>query len=194
MLIIYTHAIEQGRDIHEPVERTSRKIYLSYPTSVFINNEDIEFEILNAIADHFNIPFLSIQVVGSAKTGYSYENKREFVPKVSDLDIAIISKKLFNDGLDYAFRQTDGYTNNTVFDLPEDPEKFQYNLLRGYINPLNLPYGDFRRNWLNFFNSLSTQYYNYFKKITGSMYATQYLFEMKQYRAIENYLHDQEEG
>jgi hypothetical protein len=85
---------------------------------------------------------------------------------------------------------SEGYTNYTQFDRTDDSKKFHDKLALGFINPYNLPYGDFRENWIHFFNELSTHYYDDFKKISGGIYATQYLFEMKQYRAIERYRGD----
>lgn len=191
MVSIYNEAIREGLKKGEPIEQISRKLYLSYPTKVFIDNEEVEFQILNTISNFFNVPFPSVQVVGSAKTGFSYVNKREFLIQESDLDIAVISSKLFRNCLDYVYQITDGYTNLTNFDRPDDIQKFYFNLKLGFINPYNLPIGNFRSDWIGFFNNLSTHYYDYFKKISGGIYATQYLFEMKQYRAINNYLHSE---
>lgn len=190
---MYNRAIRIGIANHEPVEQISRKIYLSFPTKAFIGYEDIEFEILNKIASHLDVPFPSIQVVGSAKTGYSYINKRDFTPSKSDLDIAVISSKLFKFCLDYTYKETNGYAVFTNFERPDDPEKFYGNIFLGFINPYNLPYGNFRQEWIGFFNELSTHYYDYFRQISGGIYATQYLFEMKQARAIENYFHEEGE-
>ena len=190
MVIIYNEAIRIGKQRGDPGYLTSRKLYLSYPTNVFVGEENIEFEIINEIARHFNLPFPSIQVVGSAKTGFSYVKKRDFIQGESDLDIAVINMRLFRLCLDYAYQQTNGYTDLRSYQRTTDLEVFRQNLLFGFINPFTLPRGDFREDWIDFFNTLSTQYIDQFKKISGGIYATQYLFEMKQYRAIEHYLEE----
>ena len=45
---------------------------------ILLEREDIEFEIKNAIKKHLKIPFVSIQIVGSAKSGFSFVNRTLF--------------------------------------------------------------------------------------------------------------------
>lgn len=170
----------------------SRKIYLGYPTAVFKDKEDIEFEIRNEIAVNFDIPFTSVQIVGSAKTGYSFPNKREFKEGESDLDVAIISSRLFINFLDYAYKDTDGYSDLTRFYKNDNYAHLMETVSIGYINPIDLPRGELKTQWFTFFRKLSESYIDFFKNINGGVYATQYLFEMKQYQAIEKYLKDKE--
>lgn len=190
MLSIYKRAIFDGIANQESRHLISRKIYLSYPTAVFKDKHDIEFEILNEIAIYFEIPFTAVQVVGSAKTGYSYVNRTDFKERESDLDIAIISSELFTYFLNYTCERTKGYTDFTVFRNYNDYNFLKKNFTQGYINPTLLPRGELKDNWLSFFRKLSKGYIDYFKSINGGVYATQYLFEMKQYKAIEAYLVD----
>ncbi len=65
----HNEGIKVGFKTNQSSLDISRKIYLGYPTNVFIDNEEVEFEIRNTIADYFKLPFTSIQVAGSAKTG-----------------------------------------------------------------------------------------------------------------------------
>lgn len=190
MLRIYKKAILDGIANQESMDLISRKIYLSYPTAVFKDKEDIEFEILDKIASEFGIPFTSVQVVGSAKTGYSYVNRTDFKKGESDLDIAIINSELFTYFLDYTCERTKGYTDFTVFRDYEEYNFLKKNFTQGYINPTILPKGKLKYEWLSFFKKLSREYIDFFKNINGGVYATQYLFEMKQYKAIEAYLVD----
>lgn len=89
----------------------ARKIYLSYPTHVFKNKQELEFELLDSISTHFNIPFKTIQVVGSSKTGFSYYKKKDFMEGASDLDIAIIDTNLFLSYSEQVFKITKGFRN-----------------------------------------------------------------------------------
>jgi hypothetical protein len=189
VLRIYNKAILDGITNQTSVDMITRKIYLSYPTAVFKDKEDIEFEILNKIANYFRIPFMSVQVVGSAKTGYSYVKRTDFKKGESDLDIAIISHELFTCFLDYTCERTKGYDDFTVCN-PGDFNSLKENFTRGYINPTILPRGKLKDDWLYFFRNLSREYIDFFKSINGGVYATQYLFEMKQYKAIKAYLVD----
>jgi len=112
---VHKEAIESDIKSGVSLNIISRKIFLSYPTAIFHENYDVEFEIKDRIAETFKIPFTSIHIVGSAKTGYSFWKNREFLEKESDLDIAIISSQLFTKMLDYAYTITKGYTDNRNF-------------------------------------------------------------------------------
>jgi len=148
----------------------------------------MEFQIVNEVADHFQLPFKSIQIVGSAKTGYSFPQQRDFIPGESDLDLAIISAELFSDCLTEAYDQTEGYTTDIPFRTVERKNTFRKYVSLGLIHPHYFPDGPFKEKWNIFFKKLSENYEDYFKDITAVVYMNQYLFEMKQYRAIEDYL------
>jgi hypothetical protein len=180
----------------EPKEQIVRRIYLSYPTAVFRDYEDNEFEILNEIASFFKIPFTSVQIVGSAKTGYSLVNDRPFIEKKSDCDIAIIDFGLYINLIEYAHRQTKGFSDYTKYDQRtywlangfSKSDKLKKDICQGYINPYYLPNGDLKESWLRFFEKMSEKYSDKFRTIDGAAYASQYLFEMKQCGAIDKFL------
>ena len=168
----------------------SRKLYLSYPSAVFQDRFELEFDIKNKISIKFDIPFTSVQIVGSAKTGYSYWNDRNFEEKKSDLDIAVIDSRLFTRMLDYAYYLTDGYTDNSSFFDKEHELSFIDQIKYGFINPYFLPKGGLRTEWLNFYRGLSTNYFYLFKNINGGVYASECLFEMKQSIALDKWIRD----
>ncbi len=74
--------------------------YLNIPQNEIIDRMDLFKEI---VSTKLGVNFHSIQIVGSAKTGYSLSPYKLFIPfhdeseeqKPSDIDIAIISDKLF---------------------------------------------------------------------------------------------------
>ena len=74
--------------------------YLKTPQSELIDKMDFFKEI---VSSQLGINFHNSQIVGSAKTGYSLSPKKIFKPfhdespndKSSDIDIALISEKLF---------------------------------------------------------------------------------------------------
>src|SRR5689334_7185986 len=105
----YNDAIELGLSKKLTHSEIARKIYLCYPTNVFVNNEETAFEILDKISNHFYVPFTNIQVVGSSKTGFSYHQSKEFIPTESDLDIAIIDTSLFIKYTQVALKVTKRY-------------------------------------------------------------------------------------
>lgn len=162
----------------------ARKIFLSYPTSVFIGNEDIGFNICNEISEYFNIPIVNIQVVGSSKIGYSYINSKPFIPGKSDLDIAIVDLQLFNKYLEIVHSITNGYTDLTNFKIDENGKSDYYYfskcIVKGMFRPDLMPYHKIKLEWKDFFRTLSSKYFRLFKNINAGVYSSQYFFEQKQ--------------
>jgi len=173
----------------EPID-LARKVFLSYQSQVFHDREDIEYEIKNSIKKHLKIPFISIQVAGSAKTGFSFFKQTLFTEGKSDLDISIISLDLYNSFLETAHKQTKGFTNLTVF--PEYKGKrtdrqFLEGIKKGFFNPFFMPNCVEKTEWLDFFRHLSNDYYQVFKNINAGIYSSEYFFEYKQIECIEEF-------
>lgn len=191
---MYEKAIREGKRRRQLNSIISRKIYLSYPTAVFQKLEDMEFDILNLISEKFEIPFNSIQIIGSAKTGYSYFKKKSFEKGISDLDVAIIDQRLFTKYLEYAYDRTNGFSDLSTFYDEEHHKRFIKTIPEGFLNPFYLPRGNLKNEWFDFFNqNLSSKYIHYFKSINAGIYTSQYFFEMKQAHIIEEYMIDEGE-
>lgn len=189
--IMHDLGIQHGIDNNFRNEVIARKIYLSFPTQVFINNEEKEFELLNSIRNHFKIPFKSIQVAGSSKTGYSYFHNRIFIPGDSDLDIAIIDPDLFRRYCEKILNETNGLRDQTNFGRHDDgSSKFgsycKY-IAKGIFRPDFMPIGETSKKWFNFFNKLSADYVDFFSDINAGLYFTEKCFELKQAENIDYY-------
>lgn len=173
----------------------ARKIFLSYQTSVFTGNQDVEYTIRNSIKNYLKVPFLSIQVTGSSKTGFSFFKKTKFTEGKSDLDISIISLPLYNNFLEVVHRVSRGFTDLSVFPLfrtQRTDRQFISNLKKGFINPFFMPDCNEKSEWLDFFRHLSNDHYLLFKEINGAMYSSEYFFECKQAECIEEFQRDTE--
>ena len=182
--------IKKGLINNDSSLRIARKIYLSYSTEIFRENEDREFYIKERISEEFDIPFCSIQIAGSSKTGVSFFKNKAFEPTISDLDIAIISAPLYNKFVELVHKLTKGYTDLTGFRIfrgVSNGERFLENLPNGFINPFIMPDCEFKSHWLEFFNSLSNDHFDLFKGINGGVYASEYFFEKKQENCIVQY-------
>lgn len=183
--------IKKSKNLSEDHIIIARKIYLSYPTHVFSNLEDDEFYIKNRICEEFKIPFSSIQICGSGKTGISFYKDKIFIAGVSDLDISIISLPLYNLIVESSHMTTNGFTNLTSFIRfkgERTDRQFISNLSKGYINPFFMPSCDLKTKWFNFFEGISNKYFKLFKSINAGVYASEYFFEYKQKDSIEQYL------
>jgi len=188
---LYNKGIDIGLDKNSRNEVIARKIYLSFPTQVFIGKEELEFELISSICNQFKIPFCSVQVAGSAKSGYSYYKKKEFKLGESDLDIAIVDENLFIQYCEIILRETKGFKDLSKFGRTKDGvDKFdlykQY-ITRGIFRPDLMPLCDANKKWFNFFNKLSEKYFDLFSDINAGIYLSQKFFEYKQADNIDFY-------
>lgn len=168
----------------------SRKIFLSYQTEVFRDNEDLEYVIKNNIKNHLKVPFLSIQITGSSKTGFSFFKKTKFTEGKSDLDVSIISLELYNRFLETVHKETSSFTNLSVFPNfrgERTDRQFIKNFQKGFINPFFMPNCKEKSEWLDYFRHLSNDHYKKFKSINSAIYASEYFFECKQVECIDEF-------
>lgn len=183
--------IKSGIRNREPNNVIARKIFLSYTTEIFQNDQDREFYIKDSIASNFKIPFSSIQIAGSSKTGVSFFKEKKFEAGRSDLDISIISLLLYNKFAEEAHKLSKGYSDMTVFPIFKGystANQFKNGLANnGFVNPFYMPNCELKSQWLEFFNSLSNKHIDLFKNINGGIYASEYFFESKQEKCVDQY-------
>lgn len=187
----HLESIDEGLQANLPHNEIVRKVYLSYPTSVLVGNEERQYKIFNEISEYFNVPIMNIQVVGSSKTGYSFHKKTPFNPVTSDLDIAIIDQNLFQNYTEWVFKSTSGFTDRTGFTSYDGKSNYsQYTncVAKGIFRPDLMPTGKKRLNWLKFFGQLSSQNKDLFKSINAGIYLSQTFFEFKQTSNINEYI------
>lgn len=178
--------IENKISHHEIV----RKVYLTYPTKVLVGNEERQYSILNEISVYFDIPIMSIQVIGSAKIGLSLTKGTAFNCKKSDLDIAIIDHNLFRIYSEKIFLETSGFNNRTSFSKgggKSSFESYKHYLSKGIFRPDLMPSGKTRMDWNSFFGNITNKNRDLFKSVNAGIYFSQHFFEEKQVSAIKMY-------
>ena len=122
--------------------------YLHIPSNEVIDVLDRFKEI---ISEKFHISFHSLQLVGSAKTGFSLSPQKALLPfhddssnqKSSDIDIAIVSEKLYQYYWD-RMRQTEKIQYKRFY------QQLTASIFRGYINDkvlMEIP--PIRSEWLS---------------------------------------------
>ncbi len=178
--MIYRAAIKEDFEKNKKNYEIARKIYLSFPTSVFKHDKNEEFDIKDTISKFFHIPFRSIQVAGSAKTGESFIKNTKFKPMESDLDIAVIDLQLFFNYLESVFKITKGYRDFTKFSSPEDKNAYETYLTKGIFRPDLMVACKQKSDIRRFLNLISYKYAHKFKDINVSIYASECFFESKQ--------------
>jgi len=128
---------------------------------VFKANEEALYDFRKMIAAHFQVNFLEIYITGSAKLGFS-PHKGTIFSLESDVDVAIVSEKLFTEIMDqihtYQLELRKGRKSISEAELKQYHTFLEYTAL-GWIRPDKLPTSfkiiTLKDNWFNFFRSIS---------------------------------------
>lgn len=182
MPVDHIASMKKGIAEKTPPNEIIRKVYLTYPTSAFEGLEDVQYEILNAIASHFSVPIRAVHICGSAKLGSSIQKGRKFEPANSDLDVAIIDSALFQKMTELVHKQTNGFFDSSQFKNAAEYKKY---VLKGIFRPDLMPSSVDRADWVKFFAALSAKHMKLFKSISAAVYLSDYYFERKQSSLID---------
>jgi hypothetical protein len=180
--------LEKARPYIETDKKTEaiNRLFAYDQCFAFKDDEGQGFDLMQKIADYFNISLRSVHIVGSAQLGHSFFKDRNFNPGESDLDVAIVNTELFLRYYEFCYVVTKQYKDKTNFpkhgelEPNEVAKRFMEYLARGYIRPDYMPYSKKRSDWMTFFNKLGNTYISKFKKITCGIYLSQTFFSMKQ--------------
>ena len=129
----------------------ARRIYFLSRTVAFEKEPDRELQVYQDVSKFFVIPFNSIQIVGSAKTGISLINNTPFTAEDSDIDIAVVDPSLFMRYVEIAFAISEGYARHELFPIKEGKpttrsfnrdfpieQNSQWKLLENYIDSIEV--------------------------------------------------------
>ena len=154
---------------------------------VFVGREGEFFDFRRRIADKFQVGFHEVFVVGSAKLGFSPYKEKEF-DLDSDIDVVIVSDKLFDDFMDQ-IRNYQGQLRRSrrvvsTRELWLYHEFLEYAGL-GWIRPDKIPLSftlsSVKDDWFTFFRSISNG-----KSEVGNYKVAAGIF--KTYNHLESYL------
>jgi len=174
----------------------ARKLFLSYPTCAFVDDHEVEFAIRDRVRKLYQIPLSAVQVIGSAKTGFSLVKNTQFKKGASDLDLAIIDHTMFTKIWEEAHEMSKGFEATRFNDLRRDDgqivqgsgrKRFLQYLHRGIIAPDFLPQGEPRRRIIADFARVTQSYQDCFSKISAFFYSSEYFFQVKQKEAIDKH-------
>lgn len=187
--------LEQNRKDRTSSREMARKLYLSYPTCALAEDPETEYSIRNRFALLYNVPLSSVQIIGSAKTGFSLIKKSAFAAKTSDLDVAIIDGRLFYQFWEDAYDTSRGFEANRFQDPLQEGQpivgggqrRFLSLLQRGIIAPDFLPPGHLRQRLIADADRISANYKKHFAKISAFFYASELFFQSKQQDAVEKH-------
>ena len=138
-----------------------RKNILHGTPFIFSQKEDEYYEFRKRIAHRFDVSFYEVYIMGSAKLGFSPHKRKPFDLE-SDVDVAIVSEKLFSQimdvVMDYQMKLRMSRETVTERELRMYHDFLEYTAL-GWIRPDKLPISfqvkAFKDNWFEFFRSIS---------------------------------------
>jgi len=168
-----------------------RKRFLHGVPKMFYKNEDAYYEFRKRIAEKFNISFHEVYITGSAKLGFS-PLKRKYFDYESDVDVAIISLKLFDRFMEtireYQMSLRESRRAVSYKELYMYHGFLEYTAI-GWIRPDKLPFSfrvtELRDDWFEFFKSISygnSEIGNY--KISAGVFKTYDHFERYTYSGV----------
>lgn len=138
-----------------------RKFVLHGTPFVFGGRDNDFYEFRKKIANKFSIPFHEIYITGSGKLGFSPFKLKVF-DYDSDIDVAIISPKLFENIMkdiskyQMSFRKARAVVRESELEMYH---QFLEYVALGWIRPDKLPISfqmkTFKNDWFEFFNGMS---------------------------------------
>lgn len=164
-----------------------RKYSLHGTPTIFRDLEDNYYEFRKRIADRFSINFHEVFITGSAKLGFNPRTRRLFSYE-SDIDVAIVSLSLFDRIMgtihDFQMQLREDRRAITDRDLRMYHKFLEYSAI-GWMRPDLLPTSfqvvELKREWFNFFRSLS-----YGQSEVGNYKVSAGVF--KSYQHLERYV------
>lgn len=173
----------------------SRKYILHGIPYIFRDREDEYFEFRNRISKHFKIDYYQVNIVGSAKLGFSFRKGTEFSYE-SDIDVAVVNETLFDKYLKY-IREFQ-YNLDRSTERMDTNEYKRYNrflryIAKGWMRPDLLPNQigdtDIKAEWFDFFNGISydkSEVGNY--KVNAGVYKSYDYLEYYNIIGLKDYL------
>jgi hypothetical protein len=169
--------------------------YLIDGNSYFFEQFDLdEYEFKKEIAHSLGVHIRDIAIVGSGKLGFSLkpdDTEPSFFPfkefddgRISDLDVAIVSEKLFNIQLQNLFEFTGHYTNHDLWSKPTDRKSLALYVLKGWIKPEFVPGGYEITEKISQFQT--TYQMRFGREINIGIYHSLYYFENYHKKNVEN--------
>lgn len=184
-------AIKHAQGLGESEQQIIRRIFFYRPSPISESQNDPIFAIFDAVSDKFAVPFKSIYISGSAQTGHSLYKHTDFDPDSSDLDLAMVDPRVFQEYSEASLIATQGYRDNTSFPprkYCDDVEGlFLQGLAKGYFRPDLMPVCKKQIEWEAFFRTLTSKHRKQFKSINCAIYFSQIFLETKLMPVYSNY-------
>lgn len=173
----------------------SRKHIIHGTPFIFKNRENDFYEFRKRISDKWDVFFHEVYITGSAKLGYSFFKERDF-DENSDVDVAIVSSRLFESVMECVEDFQWKLRNKTIYLSREDLikyHKFLEYVAIGWVRPDKLPYELYKDEyklkdeWFTYFSSISngkSEVGNY--KVNAGVYKSYSHFERYTFSSVKH--------
>jgi hypothetical protein len=162
-----------------------RRAYFDRPSFALAGKHEVEFEIKRLVADRYRIPFRSVVFTGSAQLGFSPQKDTEFKQGSSDLDIACIDARLFQDVWQSLLNVTRAFSDLSGFNSYQHAERLRDQILRRSMILFDyLPRSRERAEEQRFLDGLSQRFRGNFGRISMAVYMNEWAFCWKQQSAL----------
>lgn len=149
---------------NEDYLRIVRKHLIHGIPYVFKDSPELYYDFRERIAQHWNVGFQEVLIMGSGKLGYSYHKDSIFSIE-SDIDVAIVNPRLFEEFYmaikDFQYRKDQGIVTLTYYEQKEY-NKFLSFMIKGWMRPDMLPSkisGKLsKQEWFDYFKSISYEH------------------------------------
>lgn len=146
---------------------------------VFDDDPSRYFKLKQVVASHFEIEPEEVIMCGSAKLGFSLNQTqlRKYLDDESDIDVVIISDKVFDKYWKELYEFNLKLTARTVKEEERYREFLDY-FLKGWLRPDKFPLRYERtQSWFDFFKGISYKREFGGRKVTGAVYRERFFFE-----------------
>ena len=144
-------------EVIDALSRTSgsnyERVEQLYLSQAYLNrtNSDKVHKIRRKVSLHWDIPIRDVAICGSTLFGHSLYKGSDFNKSQSDLDLAIISPKIFVSIMEEVRTNTKNYKDKNRFNEPSHFDiLLKYISQKGLINPFYLPRSKFKSAWTDF--------------------------------------------
>lgn len=174
---------------YDDVVTQVRRAYFDLPSFALTDKHEVEFDIKRSVADRYSIPFRSVVFTGSAQLGFSPQKDTEFRQGSSDLDIACIDGRLFQEVWQSVLTITRAFTDLSSFDNTGHADQLRDQILRrGMILFDFMPRSPQRSTEQAFLDGLSRRYRTHFGRVSLAVYMSEWNFCWKQVSALSTVL------
>lgn len=154
--------------------------YIHFGTPyIFEGNETLYYDLKEEIAEHFKISPSNVFMIGSAKLGFCLSVEKglwRYINEESDIDMTIISEKLFDEIWKEIFEFNINITVRTEKEDKQYHEFLKY-FFKGWIRPDKFPFNFAKKVEIQqLLNSLYNKYDN--RKVSVGIFRNEYFFEM----------------